>query len=93
MAEEGIEELRARRLRRRDAFLKKALASPQFGASWFPPREVRTGLRRPRQIMESRSSTWRRFNSPLEGLRRRANKLDLIAAPPQALATAALNLD
>ena len=67
MAGEGIESLKACRLRGRDAFFLR----------WFPPREVRTGLRRPRQILESRSITLRRFNSPLESLRRRANELNV----------------
>lgn len=98
MAEEGIVELKARRLRRWDAFLKKGLANPRFAASWFPPREVRTGLRRLRRIVESRSSTWRRFNSQLEALRRQANELGLtaiggtIAAPAQDEAAVAVNV-
>ena len=77
--EQGIESLAARRRRRFDVFLRRALSNPRF-KRWFPPRDgVRTGLRRTRQIKEARSLTWRRFYSPLEALRRRANELGLAA--------------
>ena len=80
MEEESIKTLKTRRARRCDVFLKKAMTNPWFGRRWFPPRDVpRDGLRRPRQIRESRALTWRRFNSPLEALRRRANELGLAA--------------
>ena len=39
MAENGVETLKARRMRRCDAFTRKAWASPRFGPKWFPPRE------------------------------------------------------
>ena len=81
MEANGLEPLKERRTRRCDAFLRKALASPRFGPRWFPKRQgTRTGLRSVREIQESRSRTNRRFNSPLEFLRRRAN--DLGAAAP-----------
>ena len=77
--EQGIESLAARRRRRFDVFLRRAISNPRF-KGWFPPRNgARTGLRRTRQIQESRSIAWRRFHSPLEALRRRANELGLDA--------------
>ena len=77
MAEHGIESLRDRRLRRCDAFVRKAIRNPRF-AAWFPPREgVRRQLRRRREVQEVRAATSRRFNSPLAFLRRRANELGL----------------
>ena len=80
MQTQGIESLRARRTRRCDVFLRKAIKSPRFGPAWFPKRRgEQRDLRRRREIQESRSLTWRRFNSPLEYLRRRANKLGLEA--------------
>ena len=80
MAEENIESLKMRRIRRRDGFLRKVLTNPRFSQRWFPPREgLRPGLRRPRLIQEARSVTWRRFQSPLEALRRRANELGMAA--------------
>ena len=46
MALNDIESLKERRIRRCDAFLKKALASPRFGPKWFPRSlGTRTGLR------------------------------------------------
>ena len=77
-AEQGIESLAARRRRRFDVFLRRAVSNPRFSERWFPAREgVRTGLRRTRMVREARSLTWRRFHSPLEALRRRANELEL----------------
>lgn len=81
MALNGIESLKERCIRKCDAFLRKALASPRFGPSWFPRSlGTRTGLRVTREIRELRSMTNRRYNSPLEFLRRRAN--DLGASAP-----------
>ena len=78
--EQGIESLAARRRRRFDVFLRRAITNPRFGKRWFPARDsIRKGLRRTRLIREARSLTWRRFHSPLESLRRRANKLELSA--------------
>ena len=72
--------LKTCRARRCDVFLRKALANPRFGMKWFPPRDTpRPGLRWTRHIRESRALTWRRFNSPLEALRRRANELGFVA--------------
>ena len=74
MAEHGIESLKDRRARRRNAFLRKALRNPRF-AAWFPPRDgIRRPLRRRREVQEIRATTNRRSNSPLAFLRRRANK-------------------
>ena len=82
-AEQGIESLAARRKRRFDVFLRRAMSNPRFSERWFPARDgVRTGLRRTRMVREARSLTWRRFHSPLEALRRRANELEL--HPPAA---------
>ena len=79
MAENGIESLRDRRIRRCDSFLKKAIRNPMF-EHWFPPKDgTRRNLRRRREIQESRATTNRKFNSPLEYLRRRANELGLEA--------------
>ena len=80
MEEQNIESLAARRRRRFDVFLRRAMSNPRFGHRWFPPREgTRTGLRRTRMVRESRALTRRRFHSPLESLRRRANELGLPA--------------
>ena len=51
MAEEEIEDLKARRLGRRDSFLRKAPTNPRDSRKWFPPREVRSGLWRPWHII------------------------------------------
>ena len=37
MADNAIESLEERRIRRCDAFLRKAISHPRFGAKWFPP--------------------------------------------------------
>ena len=78
MASNAIESLEQRRVRRCDAFLRKAIAHPRFGAKWFPPRRgVHRELRNRREIEEIRATTNRRFNSPLAFLRRRANDIGL----------------
>ena len=82
MEAHAIESLKDRRTRRCDVFLRKAIKNPRFGPAWFPERRgerrgERRDLRRRREIQESRSITWRRFNSPMEYLRRRANELGL----------------
>ena len=80
MESNAIESLKDRRTRRCDVFLRKAIKNPRFGPAWFPERRgERRDLRRRREIQESRSVTWRRFNSPMEYLRRRANELGLDA--------------
>lgn len=81
MAEECIESLHDRRVRRADAFIRKSAANPRFGPKWFPARQdVPWGLRRRRQVQEVRARTRRRFMSPLAFLKRRANDMG-IAAP------------
>ena len=80
MEHRAIESLKARRTRRCDVFLRKAIKNPRFGPAWFPGRRgEQRDLRRRREIQESRSLTWRRFNSPMEYLRRRANEQELEA--------------
>ena len=75
-----IESLKDRRKRRCDAFIGKAIRNPRFGPAWFPQRRgERRDLRRRREIQESRSVTWRRFNSPMVYMRRRANELGMEA--------------
>ena len=84
MAENGIESLKDRRIRRCDSFLKKAIRNPMFEC-WFPPRDgKRRNLRRRRETQESRATTNRKFNSPLEYLRRRANELSFEAPVGEA---------
>ena len=73
MAEESIESLQARRLRRCDAFIRKSRSNPRF-QKWFPPRvEVPWEIRNRREVDEVRARTVRRFMSPIAFLRRRAN--------------------
>ena len=86
MAENMIQPLEDRRRRRCDAFLRKAIRHPRFGARWFPPRKgTARDLRRRRSVEETRASTNRRFNSPLAFLRRRANELGLGPVPAETL--------
>ena len=81
MAEEHIETLEARRVRRCDTFIKKSAVNPTFASRRFRARpETSHSLRRRRTIFETRAGTNRWFNSPLSFLRRRANQLG-IAAP------------
>ena len=81
MAEEQIKTLEARRLRRCDAFIRKAAQNLTFAGRWFKARaESGHALHRRRAIFEPRAGTNRWFNSPLSFLRRRANQLR-IAAP------------
>lgn len=84
MANESIETLRDRRLRRCDAFFRKAVKSSRFWPRWFPERRaVQWDLRRRRNIKETCASTSRRYNSPLSFLKRRANDMGVIARPAQ----------
>ena len=74
----GIESLEARRARRCDSFIRKAVRNPRFKDRWFPPREGEVrDLRRRRNIQEVRANTLRRFRSPLAFLQRSANELGL----------------
>lgn len=76
MARENIETLKARRIRRCGAFIRKAAANPRFSPRCFPPREgEERALRLRRLIQETRAATQRRYNSPLLYMRRRANEL------------------
>ena len=78
MAEFNIETLEQRRVRRCDAFIRKAVSNPRFSQRWFPPRVGdRPGLRNRREIQESQAASLRRFNSPLFFMRRRANEMAL----------------
>ena len=78
MANEGIETLESRRLRRCDAFVRKASTNPNFSGRWFGRRpEAGYDLRRRREIFEPRAGSTRWFNSPLSFLRRRANQLGI----------------
>ena len=80
MAEQGIESLKDRRVRRCDAFIRKAVKSPRFGPKWFPPRPAGDRvLRRRRTIYEPIARSLRRFNSPIVFMARRANELGLEA--------------
>ena len=80
MAEFNIETLEQRRIRRCDAFIRKAAMNPRFSRRWFPPRAGdRPGLRSRREIQESQAASLRRFNSPLSFMRRRANEIGLSA--------------
>ena len=79
MEENHIESLEERRVRRVDAFIRKALRSERFGARWFPQRvETPHNLRRRRHFQETRAMSLRRFRSPLAYMRRRANELGLL---------------
>ena len=79
MAEFNIETLEQRRIRRCDAFIRKAASNPRFNRRWFPPREgERPGLRSRREIQESQATSLRRFNSPLLYMRRRANEIGVM---------------
>ena len=76
MMDNGIETLRTRRIRRCDAFIRRAMTNERFGQRWFqarPPGD-RT-LRRKREIVEPRAALLRRFRSPLAFMARRANEL------------------
>ena len=78
MMSKGIETLGARRLRRCDKLIGKAVRNPVFGSRWFPRRPTdQHKLRRRRDILEERATTQRRFNSPIQFYRRRANELGL----------------
>ena len=78
MAARCIETLEARRIRRCDKFICKAASSPVFGPRWFPRRAPdQYNLRRRREIVEERATSQRRFNSPIQFFRRRANELGL----------------
>ena len=78
MEDNHIESLKARRLRRCDAFIRKAALNPRFKERWFPTREGGPQeLRNPRRIQENQATTLRRFNSPLAFMRRRANEMGL----------------
>ena len=78
MLEEQIETLEARRVRRCDAFIRKAARNPNFAGRWFRARpESGHSLRRRRTIFEPRAGTNRWFNSPLSFLHRRANQLGI----------------
>ena len=86
MAENAIQSLGERRIRRCDKFIAKAVSSERFGSSWFPRREeVRWGLRDRKQIQEMTARSLRRFNSPLAFLRRRANEAGIVANDQQAI--------
>ena len=79
MAENGIEDLEARRQRRFDAFVRKSAASERFGPLWYPMREEDMHeLRARREIVETRAATRRLFMSPLAAMRRRANELGVV---------------
>ena len=79
MATNQVQTLEERRVRRCDAFLRKAFQHPRFESKWFPPRRgLERDLRRRRAVKETRATTNRRFNSPLAFLRRRANELGLV---------------
>ena len=78
MESECIESLKSRRIRRMDTFIKKAASNPRFGG-WFPRRrETPWVLRNRREIEETRTSSLRRFNSPLAYIKRRANELGIL---------------
>lgn len=86
MQTEMIETLEARRVRRCDGFIRKAVANPTFAGHWFLARpESGHVLRRRRQIFEPRAGSARFFNSPLSFLRRRANELGYEGVPPIAI--------
>ena len=79
MQRENIETLEARRQRRTDNFVRKAICNRRFAGSWFPPREgEERRLRARRMIQEVQANTERRFRSPLAYMRRRANDLGLL---------------
>lgn len=79
MTKNGIKTLRARRLRRCNSFIQKATRNPRFQRRWFPLREAGPQwLRNRRAIREERAMMWRRFNSPLSFIRRRANELGIM---------------
>ena len=81
MAENGVETLKARRVRRFDTFTRKAWSNPRFGPKWFPPRDpVPWAIRHRRGIQEPIAATQRRFNSPLAQMKRRANEMRLTEA-------------
>ena len=81
MAEHAVKTLKARRVRRCDAFIRKAWANPRFGPRWFPMREVVWwDIRRRREVQEPLGATQRRFNLPLAYMRRKANEMRLTAA-------------
>ena len=70
MHQHNISTLKDHRVRRCDAFLKKAAASPRFGPAWFQQRsEVGMDLRSRREVRETQASSLRWFNSPLSYLR------------------------
>ena len=78
MAENCIETLEQRRLRRCDAFIRKAAKNPRFRERWLQRRPSDThNLRNRRNIVEERADSVRRFNSPLFFIRRRANQLGI----------------
>ena len=78
MAANGIETLAVRRIRRCDAFIRKARSNPKFADRWFPPRgQVGWDVRNRRRIQEGRFLTSRSYNSPLAFIRRRANDLGI----------------
>ena len=74
----GIDTLEARKEKRCDLLLKKAIRSPRFANEWFPTRgDVIHNLRNRREIAELNPRSRRRFNSALAFLRRGANGLGL----------------
>ena len=74
----GIENLRQRRVRRMDSFIRKSMANPRLKERWFPLREDDGhNLRRRRLIQEAPARTLRMFKSLLAFMRRRANEMDL----------------
>ena len=56
MHQHNVSTLKDRRVRRCDAFLKKAAASPRFGPAWFPRRpEMGMDLRSRREVQETQA--------------------------------------
>ena len=85
MQAEMIETLEARRTRRCDGFIRKAVANPTFASRRFFARPgLGHALRRRRQIFEPRAGSSRFFNSPLSFLRRRANQMGIEGVAPTA---------
>ena len=78
MADLGIETLEARRIRRTDSFVAKAVRNPRLAESWFPLRpDNGHNLRVRRPFLEESARTSRKFNSPIAYYRRRANDLGI----------------
>ena len=88
MSANAIGTLEERRIRRCDAFLRKAFVHPRFGGKWFPQRDaVPMNLRERRMTEETRATSNRRFNSPLAYLRRRANDIGLVRSEQTGVQT------